>query len=82
MKLIIDIPEEAYECIKATSSLGWLTSSEYADAIRRGVSLDDVIAKLEKHKYSREYCVEHDIDWAIDMGMVRIILNSIGEDKE
>ena len=82
MKLIIDIPEEAYECVKITSSLGWLSSFEYADVIKSGVPLDNVIAKLEEHKYSREYCIEHGIDWAIDMGIVRIILNNIGKESE
>lgn len=48
MKLIIDIPEDAYEYVKATSYLGWLTSPEYAYAIKNGTPLDDVKAEIEK----------------------------------
>jgi len=48
MKLIIDIPEEAYEYVKATSYLGWLTTSEYAYVIKNGIPLDDVKAEIEK----------------------------------
>lgn len=48
MKLIIDIPEESYEYVKANSRLGWLTSSEFADAIENGTPLDDVKAEIQR----------------------------------
>lgn len=38
MKLIIDIPKENYEYIKTVSDRGWLTSPEYANAIRLNAS--------------------------------------------
>ena len=75
MKLIIDIPEEAYEYIKATSSLGWLTSSEYADAIRCGVPLDDVRAKIEK--LPTDYCGGY---VGLDKKEVLQIIDSIGNE--
>lgn len=81
MKLIIDIPDNVYEWVKNTGKFG-IYRFDTAKAIKNGISLDDAIAKLEEHKYSREYCIEHGIDWAIDMGMVRIILNNIGEENE
>ena len=57
MKLIIEIPEESYKYIKIASDSGWLTSPEYADAIkltsseyvnaiRNGTPLDDVKADI------------------------------------
>ena len=57
MKLIIDLPEESYKYIKITSDSGWLTSpeyanairltaSEYADAIKNGTPLDSVRAEI------------------------------------
>lgn len=45
----------------------------------RKALIDDVKAEIEKHQFSREYCSEHNIDTAIDMGMVRIILDNIGK---
>jgi len=45
----------------------------------RKALVDDVKAEIEKHQFSREYCINHNIDTAIDMGMVRIILDSIGK---
>lgn len=59
MKLIIDIPKESYEYIKTMSDQGWLTSPEYANAIRltssdyayvikNGTPLDDVKAEINK----------------------------------
>ena len=41
------------------------------------ISRETVANELEKHQYSREFCIEHRIDFAMDMGMVRIIVNSI-----
>ena len=79
VKLIIEIPKTEYELIFGSEDCGLHTLTR---AIAHGVLLDDVIAKFEEHKYSREYCIEHGIDWAIDMGMVRIILNNIGKESE
>ena len=33
------------------------------------ISRESVTNELERHKYSRDYCVLHNIDWAIDFGM-------------
>ena len=81
VKLIIEIPTDFYEITKAKVAKN-MTHALYATSIAHGIPLDDVIAKFEEHKYSREYCIEHGIDWAIDMGMVRIILNNIGKESE
>jgi hypothetical protein len=51
MKLIIDIPEEAYEYVKATSYLGWLTTSEYAYIIKNGTPLDSNSERAEVQAY-------------------------------
>ena len=77
MKLIIDIPKEMYEWIK--DGYVPLGISKY---LKNGIPLDDVKAEIEKHQFSREYCCDHNIDTAIDMGMVRIILGNIGKESE
>lgn len=41
------------------------------------ISREDATNELEKHQYSREFCIEHHIDYAMDMGMVRITVNSL-----
>ena len=41
------------------------------------ISREATASELEKHKYSREYCVDHKIDFAMDMGMVRIVVGSM-----
>ena len=81
VKLIIEISKDYYEILKSEVEQN-LTDYYPFIVIGNGIPLDDVIAKLEEHKYSREYCIEHGIDWAIDMGMVRIILNNIGKESE
>lgn len=84
MKLIIDVPEEDYKgiCNLKNEQLRMLPEEVAETLIRisNGVLLDDVKAEIEKHQFSREYCCDHNIDAAIDMSMVRIILNSIGEE--
>lgn len=51
--------------------------------MRKGKTMSDYISrqavtnKLEKHKYSRDYCVLHNIDWAIDFGMAMASVDSI-----
>lgn len=41
------------------------------------ISREAAANELEKHQYSREFCIEHHIDYAMDMGMVRITVNSL-----
>lgn len=81
MKLIIDISEDMFEWFKNEEIVDEYDKSALKQVFKNGIPLDDAIAKLEEHKYSREYCIEHGIDWAIDMGMVRIILGNIGEEE-
>ena len=51
--------------------------------MRKGKTMSDYISReavtneLEKHKYSRDYCVLHNIDWAIDFGMAMASVDSI-----
>lgn len=51
--------------------------------LRKGKTMSDYISReavtneLEKHKYSRDYCVLHNIDWAIDFGMAMASVDSI-----
>ncbi len=76
VKLIIEIPEETKQIFDKTESnnLGII-----GRAVKNGTPLDDVKVEIEKHQFSREYCCDHNIDTAIDMGMVRIILDNIGK---
>lgn len=80
MKLIVDIPEEDYDMLLRTGFLTTYLAKRPLELLRHGIPLDDVKAEIEKHQFSREYCCDHNIDAAIDMSMVRIILNSIGEE--
>ena len=84
VKIIIEIPKDHYELLVEAEELlssqkeGHTFMSVIYSAVANGTPLDDVKAELEKHQFSREYCCDHNIDTAIDMGMVRIILDSIG----
>ncbi len=78
VKLIIEIPEKVFEARKIGEISPWVTVP-ILDAVQNGIPLDDVKAEIEKHQFSREYCCDHNIDTAIDMGMVRIILDNIGK---
>lgn len=87
MKLIIDIPEWKYksicEGVEASKRCGVVgIDPGIHEAIYNGTTLDSVKAEIEKHQFSREYCCDHNIDTAIDMGMVRIILDNIGKESE
>jgi hypothetical protein len=42
------------------------------DLISRKAVLDEMMA----HQHSKDFCIEHHIDYSIDSGMMRIILNS------
>ena len=47
----------------------------------RKALIEELKAEIEKHQFSREYCCDHNIDTAIDMGMVRIILGNIESEE-
>ena len=81
VKVIVTLSKGQYEALE-DMKFGSIASRMIFNEVKHGTPLDEVIAKLEEHKYSREYCIEHGIDWAIDMGMVRIILNNIGKESE
>ena len=89
VKLIIEIPKKEYEAFKEliAINMGGRCSGKgiiqtCLNAVKNGIPLDDVKAEIEKHQFSREYCCDHNIDTAIDMGMVRIILDNIGKESE
>lgn len=77
VKLIVEIPKLMYESVQNGTYCGTLYKE-----LKNGIPLDDVKAEMEKHQFSREYCCDHNIDTAIDMGMVRIILDNIGKESE
>ncbi len=81
MKLIIDIPVEVYRDILKRSTEIQAEGYVIAGAVLNAIPLDDLKAEMEKHQFSREYCCDHNIDTAIDMSMVRIILDSIGKES-
>lgn len=81
MKLMIDIPDNVYEWVKNTGKFG-IYRFDTVKAIKNGTPLDDIKAEMEKHQFSREYCCDHNIDTAIDMSMVRIILANAGKESE
>lgn len=76
VKLIIEIPTIDRDLLNL-DCCGQARKEAILHAVKHATPLYDVIDELEKHKFSREYCAAHDIDWAIDMGMVRTILNNI-----
>jgi len=41
------------------------------------ISREKALTELEAHKLPKQYCIDHNIDETIDMGMVRIILNQL-----
>lgn len=78
VKLIIEIPKHLYDVIKNKECT---SKNVITTAVENGTPLDDVMTEMEKHQFSREYCCDHNIDTAIDMGMVRIILGNIGKEE-
>ena len=84
MKLIVDIPEESYKYIKIASDSGWLTSpeyanaikltsSEYVNAIKNGTPLDSVKADVINIADGRQ---------SIKVRSVLRILDRIGKESE
>lgn len=67
-----------------------------AEAIKNGTVLpkghgrlidaDELIKELKDHKYSNTFCLEHNIDWSIDLGMAILLTNDaqtmVKADKE
>lgn len=47
------------------------------EACEDGISRQAVLDTLDKHTYSEEFCIEHHIDWAIDLGMAKIAINDL-----
>lgn len=41
------------------------------------ISREAAIEALDAHKYSNDFCVEHNIDWSINFEMAHIILNEL-----
>lgn len=81
VKIVIEISKSAYE---EMSNYGTdRVDFDIRQMIKNGTPLSEVLTEikneLEEHKYSREYCSDHRIDFAIDMGMVRIILDTWAE---
>lgn len=37
----------------------------------------DALRALDEHRYSSEFCVNHYIDWSINLGMAHIVLNDL-----
>jgi len=60
---IINIINEAETVYPATKSNDDLVSREY------------VLKELMAHQYSKEFCIEHHIDYSINSGMARIVVN-------
>lgn len=60
---IIDIINEAETVYPATKSNDDLVSREY------------ILKELMAHQHSKEFCREHHIDYSIDSGMARIVVN-------
>lgn len=79
VKIIIEIPKELHEALLNGYEEPY--SRMFSDVVKNGIPLDSVKAEMEKHQFSREYCCNHNIDTAIDMGMVRIILDNIGKEE-
>lgn len=76
VKIVINIDEKALKGYEAIKKYKYPTAIE--KAIQNGTPLSEVLDEIkgefEEHQLSREYCCDHNIDTAIDMGMVRIIL--------
>lgn len=41
----------------------------------RLIDADELIKELKGHKYSNTFCLEHSIDWSIDLGMAILLTN-------
>lgn len=76
MKLIIDIPEEAYEQIVEAGDLDYL---EVITAIENGIPLDDVKAEIDK-LYDR--IRPYNIDVSDGLNMALDILDNIGKSEK
>lgn len=65
MKIVIDIPEDAFKYIKDTRKLGWLSDCELAGAIANGtplpknhgdlISRTDLLNKIWQKEYGKDY---------------------------
>ena len=77
MQIVIDIPQERYE------RLDYVDSLSLKEIIKNGIVLpehnrlidakelrQDIIA----HKYSNNFCEEHNIDQSINVGMLNILI--------
>ena len=83
MKLIVEVPRDMYEDAKNGKDIG--ESKYITEVIKRGspcledgdtVSRKHIYDELMAHQLSKDFCSEHHIDYSIDSGMARIIVNS------
>jgi len=41
------------------------------------VSRQAVLDALDTHTYSEDFCIEHHIDWSVNLGMAHIVINDL-----
>ena len=84
MQIVIEIPNKQYELIKKSdyNAFSMMVSKEcrmYAIKIGtplpkghgRLIDADDLSSAIESIKHSKEFCIEHHIDWSVDLGLLR-----------
>lgn len=101
MQIVIDISEELKNKIDNANDdnyrtyIWWFETTLYC-AIKEGIILpkghgklidaDELRSNAIKHKYSNNFCEEHNIDWSINLGMLNILFADaptlIDADKE
>lgn len=95
MQIVIDIPDGAYEELcnakfpiqDACRLVAWIKDgTSLPKGHGRLIDAKDLLLDIIAHKYSNNFCEEHDIDWSINVGMLNILIADaptiLGADKE
>lgn len=80
MKLIIDIGEVDYEYYKETENIPEYLREVLANGILlpkghgKLIDVKELRQDIIAHKYSNDFCKEHNIDQSINVGMLNILI--------
>jgi len=79
MKIVIDYSEKHYESLKnllipTLEERAILNGTVLPKGHGKLVDADILLETLKEHRHSDEFCIEHNIDYAINLGMVGILI--------
>lgn len=66
------------ENIRSLSDEEFLTwMNKKAEMEEDFINRKEALKTLDEHRYSDRFCVEHNIDWSMNLGMAHIVINNL-----